>query len=169
MDDVEELILGIRKRVLEEAQKKFADETFQQLRYSLFNGRLSEPDGVASLAGDSGECMEMYLKFKNDRVQKASYLSDGDRATCLFGSYAAELAIGRNCSELLQITALDLIKRADMRGAGLEKWALLAVTALHKAAENYWLQRGGGTTVRKVPLRPRFVAVGAGRHMQYSN
>lgn len=169
MDDLQELIEEIRERVVAEAQRQFANETFQQLRSSLFNGRLRDADAAASLTDADGETMEMYLKFSNDRVLKASYLADGDRASCLMGSFTAELAIGKTCAGLLKLTAPDILRRAGRFDADMEKWALVAVAVLHKAAENHWLQQKGSTT-RRMPARPRFVAVGKGaHHMQYTN
>lgn len=169
MDDVQALIERIRSNVLAEAEQKFADETFQHLRYSLHNGRMRDADAVAFIAGNDGNCMEIYLKFRDNRVQKASYISDGGGVSCLCGSCAAELAIGKTTEQLLQIKASEVLKRVQRSGEGIEKSALLAVEALHKAVENYWIVKKGNTT-RKKTCTTRFIAVGRGTsYMQHSH
>lgn len=170
MDDVQALIEKIRKNILAEAEQKLADEAFQHLRHGLHQGRMKEADGEASVTGENGNCMEMYLKFCNNRVAKAKYVSDGDGASCLCGSCAADLAIGKNTTELLRIKPSDVLKRVQRSGEGIEKQALLAVEALHKAAENYWIAKHGSAALQKVRRKPRFVAVGRGTsYMQYSH
>lgn len=170
MDDVQALIERIRKNVLDEAEQRLADETFQYLRHALHNGRMRDADGLATVLGDGGNCMEVYLKFRDNRVEKASYVSDGGSASCLCGSSTAELAIGKTLHELLQIKASDVLKRVQRSGEGIEKFAILAVETLHKAVENYWMLKNGNANTRKLKRQTRFVAVGRGTsHMQHSH
>lgn len=170
MDDVQALIEKIRKNILAEAEQKLADETFQQLRRTPHIGRMADADGKASVVGANTVCMEMYLKFCNGRVDRANYISDGDGLSCLCGSFAAELAIGKNINELLRIKPSDVLKRVQRSGEGVERQALLAVEALHKAAENYWIRRHGKGALRQLSRKPRFIAVGRSTsYMQYSH
>lgn len=170
MDDVQALIEKIRNSILAEAEQKLADEAFQHLRRSPHIGRMTDADGKASIVGANSVCMEMYLKFCNDRVDQANYVSDGDSISCLCGSFAAELSIGKNMSELLRIKPSDVLKRVQRSGEGVERQALLAVEALHKAAENYWVRRHGKSAIRELSRKPRFIAVGRSTsYMQYSH
>lgn len=170
MDDVQALLEKIRRNILAEAEQKLADETFQHLRHSLHEGRMKGADGGACVTGESGNCMEMYLKFHNGRVEKASYISDGGGVSCLCGSCTADMAIGKTTTEVLRIKPSDVLKRVQRNGEGVEKLALLAVEALHKAVENYWITTHGNGALKKQTSRPRFVAVGRGTsHMQHSH
>ncbi len=170
MDDVQALIEKIRKNILAEAEQKLADETFLHLRRALHNGRIKNAEGIACIIGENGTCMEMYLKFHDNRVEKASYISDGDGVSCLCGSCTAELAIGKTSSELMRMRPSDILKRVQRNGESAEKHALLAVEALHKAVENYWVLQHGSDALRMQNRRPRFVAVGRGTsYMQYSH
>jgi len=170
MDDVQALIEKIRKNILAEAEQKLADEAFQHLRHFPHKGRMKEADGGACVAGANGNAMEMYLKFCDSRVEKARYVSDGDSISCLFGSCTADMAIGKTISEILRIKPSDVVKRVQRSGEGVEKHALLAVEALHKAAENYWIAKHGNGALQKLKSKPRFVAVGRGTsYMQYSH
>ena len=169
MDEVQALIERIRRNVVAEAEQKFADETFKHLRHSLYNCRMRDADGIACLTGEGGESMELYLKFRDNRVADASYITDGSSSSCLCGSCTAELAIGKTTEELLEIQASEVINRVGRSGGGIEKCALLAVTALHQAVENHWLKKGNRISKTKF-RKTRFIAVGKGSsHMQYSN
>ncbi|SHO48590.1 iron-sulfur cluster assembly scaffold protein [Desulfopila aestuarii] len=170
MDDVQALMEKIRKNILAEAEQKLADEAFQHLRNCLHKGRMKDADGQACVAGENANCMEMYLKFCDNRVDKAKYVSDGDGISCLCGSCTADMAIGKTTAELLRIKPSDVLKRVQRSGEGVEKQALLAVEALHKAVENYWIAKHGNGALHKLNRKPRFVAVGRGTsYMQYSH
>lgn len=170
MDDVQALIEKIRRTILAEAEQKLADESFQHLRHSLHCGRMKDADGGACVAGESGIVMEMYLKFYNGRVERASYVSDGGGASCLCGSNTAELAIGKTPKELLALKPSDVLKRVQRSGEGVEKQAMLAVESLHKAVESYWIARNGKGLNALQRRQPRFVAVGRGTsYMQHSH
>jgi NifU-like protein involved in Fe-S cluster formation len=168
MDDLQALFEGIRKSIVAEAEQKFADETFQHLRYLRYSGRMRNPDAMASITRSGGDSMEMYLKFYNGQVCRASYLTDGDGLTCLCGSSGAELAIGKTARELMELKATDVVKRIGRSGEGIEQRAMLAVEALHKAAENFLLTRTENYSPRKKSLKPRFIAAGRnGTNTQY--
>ncbi len=170
MDDVQAMIEKIRKNVLEEAEQRLANESFQYLRYSLHNGRMQDADGFATLIGSGGNCMEMYLKFRDSRVDKASYVTDGGGASSLCGSCVAELAIGKTAEQLLQMKASHVLKRVQRSGEGIEKSAILAIESLHKAVEHYWVQKKGEVTSIKKNRQTRFIAVGRGTsHLQNSH
>ena len=170
MDDVQALIEKIRKTIVAEAEQKLADETFQHLRHSLHCGRMKDADGCGCVTGESGVTMEMYLKFYKGRVERASYISDGGGVSCLCGSCGADLAIGKTTNELLRLKPSDLLQRVQRSGEGVEKQALLAVEAIHKAVEKYWVSKHGSGGPSLQRRQPRFVAVGRSTsHMQYSH
>lgn len=171
MDDLQALIEKIRKNVLAEAEQRFADEAFQHLRYSIRNGRMQDADCFACLAGENGETMEVYLRFRKNNVEKASYVTDGSMQSCLCGSCVAELAIGKTTRQLLEVKASDVRKRIRRGGDGIEKSAALAVETLHKAVENYWLSNNADApSIAQKSRETRFIAVGEGyNHMQYMN
>ena len=54
--------------------------------------------------------MEIYLKFKEGVVEKASYFTDGCGSSALCGSFTAEMANGRNPDELCAITGEDVLR-----------------------------------------------------------
>lgn len=101
---------------------------------------LKNPDGKARFTGPCGDTMELYLKFRKDRVVESAYWTDG----CIYSlnclSSAAELAKGKNPDEILEIDA-DLIQETI---GGLPRdqihCAQLAVETLQFAVEDYMLR-----------------------------
>lgn len=171
MDDLQELIEKIRRNVVAEQEQKFADETFQYLRYSIHNGRMRNADTFACLTGENGESMEVYLRFRKNGVEEASYVTDGGPASCLCGSCVAELSIGKTPRQLLEMSAADVLKRVQRAGEGVETSAVLVVETLHKAVEKHWITNNTDSDLPKKKSRnTQFIAVGQGyNHMQYSN
>jgi len=104
---------------------------------------MRNPDGKARITGRCGDTMELYLKFRKDRVTESAYWTDG----CIYSlncvSSAAELAKGKSPDEILEIDA-DLIQKTI---GGLPRdqihCAQLAVETLGAALEDYML--GSGT------------------------
>ena len=64
---------------------------FQRWRNPKFNGRMPDPDGMGRVTGECGDTMEIYLKFKDNRVADASYFTDGCASSMVSGSFASEL------------------------------------------------------------------------------
>ncbi|WP_136795630.1 MULTISPECIES: iron-sulfur cluster assembly scaffold protein [Desulfosediminicola] len=168
MDDVQLLLERIQKNVVAEAEQKFADETFQHLRFSLRKGRMRGADAAACVTKSSGEAMEIYLKFDRNRVQSASYLTDGDSTASMCGSCVTEMAIGKTVREMMNLRVSDVIKRIARNGSGVEQSALLAIEGLHKALENYRYIKGDKPPVPIKKSKPQFIAVGRSTtHSQY--
>lgn len=105
MDRLDAFVDNLQKQIFDEAKQALGEKGFDRWRKPQWNGRMENPDGFARVVGECGDTMEIYLKFKNNRVSKASYFTDGCASSMISGSFAAELTIGRNPDELTDITA----------------------------------------------------------------
>jgi nitrogen fixation NifU-like protein len=90
---------------------RFGEAGFQRWRNPLYRGPLADADSHASVTGECGDTMEMFLKFENDRVCEAAYLTDGCGSSTVCGSFAAEMAHGRTPDELTDITGDAILAR----------------------------------------------------------
>lgn len=170
MDDLGQLLETIRKKAIAEVEQKIADETFQHLRYAKYNARMQEADAQSCIASSCGHSMEIYLKFKDDRVEKASYVTDGEGAARLCGSSAADLSMGKSCSEIMKLTPADVLQRAGRKNSREEKCAVFALTALHKAARQYLFLKKGLTAETDVTSNTRFLPMGkVSAHLNFDN
>ncbi len=106
----------------------------------LSNSHIDDPHGKGRITGRCGDTMEIGLRFKEDRVVKASYWTDG----CLYSlncvCAAAGLAEGKSPDEILSIDP-DVIQRSI---GGLPKdhmhCAQLAAETLLTAVDDYMLK-----------------------------
>ncbi len=98
---------------------------------------LDHPDGTARITGSCGDTMEIGLRFRGDRVVKASHWTDGCAYSLNCVCRAADLAVGKRPDEILEIDA-DLIRRSV---GGLPSdhlhCARLAEETLQAALEDY--------------------------------
>lgn len=106
--------------------------------------RMNDPDGSAYIKGICGDSMEMYLIIEGDRVNEATFFTDGCSASRACGSTAARLASGKSLKEVLRISPADIIDAWGEIPGGNVHCAILAVSTLHKALADFLIraQRG---------------------------
>ena len=122
----------------------FGDIGFERWRKTRYNGRMADADSFARVTGNCGDTMEIYLKFKDGVVEKASYFTDGCGSSALCGSFTAEMANGRNPDELCAITGEDVLRMIGTFPKEEEHCATLAVHTLQAALDRYMLQQVKG-------------------------
>ncbi|MFO7816876.1 MAG: iron-sulfur cluster assembly scaffold protein [Desulfovibrionales bacterium] len=137
MDDFDCFVNDLQEQIFEEAREAYGEKGFDRWRNPKFNGSMASPDGCARITGECGDTIEIFLKLENNTVTTASYLTDGCASSAICGSFAAELAIGKNPDELIEITGetvLDAIGRLPKED---HHCARLAAVALQEALSDY--------------------------------
>lgn len=140
MGNLDDFVDNLQKQIFDEAKEAYGEKGFQRWRNPRYQGRLTDADTHASVVGTCGDTIEIYLKFQNNHVETASYVTNGCAASAICGSFAAELALGKNPDDLTDITGrvvLDTIGRLpkeDMHCADL------AAAAVQEALSNYMKQ-----------------------------
>ncbi len=81
--------------------------------------------------------MQIFLKFENDRVCDAAYLTDGCGSSTVCGSFAAEMAIGKNPDELIEITGDAILEKLGRFPEEDRHCAFLAAETLQEALNRY--------------------------------
>ena len=74
-------------------------------------GHIPDSDVHASVSGVCGDNMEMWLRIKDEKVENASFCTNGCGATIACGSMATELAKGKTLGEALAIGADIIVKK----------------------------------------------------------
>ncbi len=98
---------------------------------------MNNPDGHARITGECGDSMEIFLQFKQNRVSDASYFTNGCASSSISGSFAAELAIGKNPDELLNITPEKILNTIGKLPEADLHCANLASRTVQEALSNY--------------------------------
>lgn len=145
MDDNEfnALVDNIQAEIFSEAKEALGEAGFQRWRNPRFNGRLTDADGQARLAGSCGDTMEIFLKFTDNRVTQASYTTDGCGSSSVCGSFTAEMALGKDPEELHSLTPKAVLDTIGTFPKEEEHCAHLAVRTLQKAVQSYLKRQKG--------------------------
>ena len=135
--NLDSFIDNLQEEIFEDAREAFGEKVYQRWRRPLYMQAMDDPDGHANLKGGCGDSIEVFLKFKNHRVAKASFLTDGCGPSVVCGSYAAEMAIGKTPDELLIIDGKLILKELGGLPEENEHCAHLAAESLHAALDDY--------------------------------
>jgi len=137
MDRLDEFIDNLQHQIFEDAEQALGKKGFDRWRNPKWNGKIDNPDGYARVAGECGDTMEIYLKFENNRVSKASYFTDGCASSMVSGSFAAELTLGRDPDELADITAETVLSAIGRLPEKDLHCATLAARTVQEALTHY--------------------------------
>jgi nitrogen fixation protein NifU and related proteins len=136
-ETVHGLIEELKKEILEETKRAYGEKAFHRWMKPLFEGSLADPDGYACLRSSCGDSMEFFLKFDGERVSQASFRTAGCGASAVCGSYAAEMALGKNPGEIQEITGKSILDRLGGLPREEEPMAALAAKTLHAALRDF--------------------------------
>lgn len=125
---------------LEELQRKlrsvYSDTTADHALHPRNNESLPNPDGYADVESGCGESMKIWLRVRNNIVEKAGFWTNGCAATIACGSMATELAVGKAVTEALALTARDIAEALVDLPPGNFHCAELAAEALRAALKD---------------------------------
>jgi nitrogen fixation NifU-like protein len=136
-EEFDDFARSLQSQIYEETREAYGQVAFERWLRPLFVGGMRDPDGYGRVTGRCGDTMEIFLRFESDRVKEATFQTDGCGSSTVCGSFAAELAHGKNPEEITEITG-ELI--LDVLG-GLPKedhhCAFLAAETLQEALDYY--------------------------------
>ena len=141
--EFEAIVARLQQEVFDETRKAYGDTGFERWRNPRFHGRMEDADSHARITGRCGDTMEIFLKFSNGMVEKATYATDGCGSSALCGSFAAELAIGCNPEEISRIDGDEILGKIGTFPKEDEHCATLAAETLQEALHRYMLKTSG--------------------------
>jgi len=130
----------LQELLLQEAKEVYGKIAYERWLNPKYQGVMEDADGFAYRTGSCGESMGIYLKFTNQLVEKASYMTDGCASSNICGSFTVEMAIGKNPDELLEIIPNEITKKAGGLPDQDRHCAELASGVLHAALEDYMIK-----------------------------
>ncbi len=136
-DDFDAFVDNLQEQIFDEAKEAFGEKGFQRWQNPLYNGRMQNYDASASVKGECGDTIEIFLKFDGDRVKAASYLTDGCASSSICGSFTTEMAIGMKPHELAGITGDVVLGKIGRFPENDEHCAFLAAKTLQEALKCY--------------------------------
>ena len=142
-DNLDAFVENLQQRIFDETREAFGEAGFQRWRNPLYRGPLDAPDAHAQVKGNCGDTMQIFLKFENDRVCDAAYLTDGCGSSTVCGSFAAEMAIGKTADELIEITGDAILEKLGRFPEEDRHCAFLAADTLQEALNRYMAKTVG--------------------------
>ena len=136
-DALDAFVEHLQAQIFDEARQAFGRAGFQRWRNPLYRGPLADADSHARVKGSCGDSMEIFLKFKGDRVADAAYMTDGCGSSTVCGSFAAEMAIGKTPEELTEITGEAVLQKLGHFPEEDRHCAFLAAGAVQEALNQY--------------------------------
>jgi nitrogen fixation NifU-like protein len=136
-DKLDDFLTNLQDEIFQDTRKIYGEKAYQRWRNPLYMNSMQNPDGYGRITGPCGDTMEIYLKFKEGRVSDASFQTDGCGPSQICGSFAAELALGKNTDELKEITNETILNVIGGLPEEDQHCALLASNTLKEAIANY--------------------------------
>ena len=136
-DNIDAFVDRLQEQIFTETRHAFGEAGFQRWRNPLYRGPLAEADAHAKLTGNCGDTMEIFLKFENDAVKDASFITDGCGTSAVCGSFAAELAHGKSPEEITDITGEFILSVIGDLPEDDRHCAFLASASLQEALDDY--------------------------------
>lgn len=142
-DDFDALVNSIQEESFKDAREAYGDIGFERWRNPQFNGQLEDADSNLALTGKCGDTIQLFLKFDNERVAKASYTTTGCASSQLAASFTAELAHGKTAEELFSLTPDDVLNKIGKLPDDDQHCTELAIQVLHECANKYLVKTTG--------------------------
>jgi len=136
-DKLDDFISQLQEQIYEETRTALGQKGFERWLNPRYGGDMKNPDGHARITGSCGDTMQIFLKFENENVTEATFQTDGCGSSTVCGSFAAELALGKNPDELAKITGDTILELLGRLPEEERHCAYLAAEALQAALDSY--------------------------------
>ena len=103
-DEFDDFARNLQGHIFEDTKDAYGTVAFERWLNPRYMGALNDPDGYARVTGPCNDTMEIFLRFRQERVTEASFQTDGCGSSAVCGSFAAEMAHGKTPDELLDVT-----------------------------------------------------------------
>jgi len=139
--ELDDFVQDLQNRIYDETKEAYGDVAFERWLNPLFMGSIDNPDGYGRVTGSCGDTMQIFLKFENDRIKEASFQTDGCGSSAVCGSFAAEMAIGKNPDEIVEITGKAILEKLGGLPKEDEHCAFLSAESLQEALHEYMIKQ----------------------------
>jgi nitrogen fixation NifU-like protein len=141
--ETDRFVINLQTQILEETRLAYGDPAFDRWQNPPYNGSLDYPDGYARITGRCNDTMEIFLKFRDEKVIEARFRTNGCSSSMVCGSFAAEMAHGKGPDELLEVTGEAILKRVGRFPKEEAHCAFLAAETLQEALNDYMTKQAG--------------------------
>ena len=140
-DNLDSFIDGLQDQIYEETRAAYGELAFERWQNMRYMGPMEDPDGYAVVTGSCGDTMKVFLRFRNNNVQEASFLTDGCGTSAVCGSFAVEMALNKAPDELVEVTGESILEFLGGFPEEDRHCAFLAAETLQEALNDYMIKQ----------------------------
>ena len=111
--DFDRLVEELQQQIIEQARAVYSDKVIEEFYHPKNLGGMHEPDAHAIRRGWCGDTMEIYVRLKGDKIEKATFMTDGCGPTVACGSVLTQMVTGMSLVKASQVRAADLVVALD--------------------------------------------------------
>ena len=100
-------------------------------------GNTPNADGFSQEVGEEGDSMAIWVNVKDNRIDRATFWTDGCGTSIACGSMVTVMAISRTVEEALKITPEDILDELGGLPEDHVHCAVLAAHTLNQALKDY--------------------------------
>jgi nitrogen fixation NifU-like protein len=157
-DDFDDFARELQDQIYEETRRAYGKVAFERWLKPRYVGLMDNPDGYGRITGSCGDTMEIFLRFEDETVTEATFQTNGCGSSTVCGSFAAELAHGKNPDEIAQITGETILEILGGLPEQDQHCAFLAAETLQEALGDYMIKQRRATH-EAVDLQPDMARV----------
>ncbi|MFP4168592.1 MAG: iron-sulfur cluster assembly scaffold protein [Desulfonatronovibrionaceae bacterium] len=137
MEQMDAFLQDLQDRIVKETEQEFGAEATRRWQNPTHFGAMDLADARARLTGSCGDSIEIFLQVEDNRVKKASFVSDGCGPSVVCGDLACELAEGKDPEDAASVTGGLILEKIGGLPEENEHCAFLAAGTLQEAVGNY--------------------------------
>ena len=137
-DNLDDFVRETQAQIIADLREIYTAEAIERWINPDNAGPIENPDAYASLKGQCGDTMEIFLKFQDGIVVHSTYMTDGCASSNICGSFAAAMAMGLDPDEITNINGDAILDRLGTDVPEEDKHcAFLAAGTLQEALHIY--------------------------------
>jgi len=123
-------------KTVEQRQTLYSAKVIAESSNPSNRGRMPDPDACGIIHGCCGDTMEIYLRLDRDRIEEATFTTDGRESAIACGSMLTKMVRGMSLEETDKIVPEDLTAALDGLPETKVHCAKLTLNTLREAIAN---------------------------------
>ena len=111
--DFDRLIAELAQEIAKQERERYSQVVIHEARHPSNMERMVEPNGHGLVHGWCGDTMEIYLRLDDEKIEQATFMTDGCGPTIACGSMLTKMVTGKSLDEAIEIMPEDLIAALD--------------------------------------------------------
>ena len=132
-----EFVQDLQKKIIADLKKIYSPKMLSHWQHPKNWGIINDADGYAKITGPCGDTMEISIKINKKRIDKCTFNTDGCGSSVACGSILTEMVTNMTVVKAQTITQNDLIEYCQGLPDEDKHCALLAVSTLQQAINDY--------------------------------